>query len=309
MKHPRATASETILLALISVSCAGGPSIGAMDAAERAFNERQREQSIHARTVNELYPDPKVVALAEAAASGDIDRIDQLVSEGVDVNYRGFKDVTPLLYALQDIDGFARLLEHGADPNLLDANRQSPISRAAKMDDPQFLEAALRYGGDANMAVGTWHIADRNAWLQEPVLHSVLDLEAMDKIRMLLAAGADLDARDSWGDTALHQAADANQFDVMYFLLEQGADYTIRDRTGVNLATRLGAKTDRQLLNEKSLYRVIGWLEERGMDVPSPEAARALAEEAAKAYRKAHGDDALIPLPVEGAASSGNGGD
>lgn len=294
---------------MISVSCVGGPPISAMDAAERAFNERKREESIYARTVNELYPDPEVAALAEAAASGDIDGIDRLVAEGVDVNYLGFKGVTPLLFALQDIDGFVRLLEHGADPNLLDGNGQSPISRAAKMDDPRFLEAALRHGGDANMAVGTWHIADRNAWLQEPLLHSVLDFEAMDKIRMLLAAGADLDARDSWGDTALHQAADANQFDVMYFLLEQGADYTIKDRTGVDLATRLAAKTDRKLLNEKSLHRVIGWLEERGVDVPSPEAARALAEEAANAYRKAHGDDAVIPLPAEGTVTGGDGED
>ncbi len=47
--------------------------------------------------------------------------MDQLIADGVDVNAKGKDNVTPLFWAFFDnkLPRFKKLLEHGADPNVL----------------------------------------------------------------------------------------------------------------------------------------------------------------------------------------------
>lgn len=136
----------------------------------------------HARTVaKELFEDPKVAALATAAAMGDVKEIDRLVAAGVDVNARS-KDctLTPLFFAIirnqylskeQTITaGFRRLLEHGADPNfhLICADIRLPNDRrmtfpggqprwsivhlaAGDEWNTEWLEALLKHGANPNL--------------------------------------------------------------------------------------------------------------------------------------------------------------
>jgi ankyrin repeat protein len=51
-------------------------------------------------------------------------------------------------------------------------------------------------------------------------------------IDRLLAAGADLNGRDSYGRTALHYAAMANDAVITEYLLKLGADKKIVDKQG-----------------------------------------------------------------------------
>jgi len=84
------------------------------------------------------------------------------------------------------------------------------------------------------------------------VLHSAIDREKRDKIeiiRMLLEAGADINAHgpDDW--TPAHQAAVRNDVDVLRVLVESGADLSVRTRidgyaTPLEEAKALGGSCD-----------------------------------------------------------------
>lgn len=43
-----------------------------------------------------FFDDPEVIALVKAAARGNVDEIDQLVTAGVDINTIGMDGITPL---------------------------------------------------------------------------------------------------------------------------------------------------------------------------------------------------------------------
>ena len=55
------------------------------------------------------------------------------------------------------------------------------------------------------------------------------DIEA---VKLLLGAGADVDARLEIGETALHRAASFGQFEIAQLLLGNGADPNLRDSDG-----------------------------------------------------------------------------
>ena len=52
----------------------------------------------------------------------------------------------------------------------------------------------------------------------------------MDVLEYLLNAGADLNARTKWGDTAGHYAALSATYEALRFLVEEGIDLD-RDKT------------------------------------------------------------------------------
>ncbi len=64
-------------------------------------------------------------------------------------------------------------------------------------------------------------------------------------VRKLLASGADVHARDSWGRTALHSAAMANHLEIVNLLLAAGAKADVPDKVGdvpLHLASRHPAR-------------------------------------------------------------------
>ncbi len=66
------------------------------------------------------YPDPVMVQLANAVAAEDVQQIDALVAQGADVNATGTRGLGRLMWAMakNSKNGFARLLDHGANPLL-----------------------------------------------------------------------------------------------------------------------------------------------------------------------------------------------
>jgi TPR repeat protein len=187
----------------------------------------------------------------------------------VDVNRQGKEGMTPLLWTFgaHNENGFLCLLKHRADPNLLAFDRTSVMKLAATDKNPAFLKMALEHGGNPN-----WTDPQNG----RPIIFETIHPYSREPIKVLIAAGADVNAKDKsmpYLQTPLYSAATLNQYDIVYLLLEAGADYTLTDEDGYN---PLIYSIERHLLdpNFKLLpwrAKVVEWLCERGVEVTPAE--------------------------------------
>ena len=176
----------------------------------------------------------KVVALIEA---NDVDRFSESL-HGVDINFKGNKNVTLLFWAIAKdrFKAFEFLLGHGADSNISteelvrDEGRLSVMELAAISEDSRYLTAALAHKGDPNFAVD---------YGNRTIIYEAILNNRMQNIQILVDAGADLEHRDSAGDTSLMVAASINDYQTVWLLLERGADPSVKNRAGYDLLGRM----------------------------------------------------------------------
>ncbi|MBV1952262.1 MAG: hypothetical protein KUG64_08735, partial [Cycloclasticus sp.] len=128
-----------------------------MEASRKAAMKKISKTHLIYMDLKVMFPDPKLRALAKAAGKGKISKINSLVSDGVNVNARGNRNATVLFWALKkaNLEGYTRLLEMGADPNVVFDDGGSVMHWAPRMEasseKDQFLIRALQHGGDPNL--------------------------------------------------------------------------------------------------------------------------------------------------------------
>jgi ankyrin repeat protein len=264
-----------LLISLSFVLCVSGCNaeeidFKSMELSEKAFNERQRRELVAYMSLETMFPDNQVRALAAAAGQGDAKKIEELVSQGTNVNSQGAKGATPLFWALRNfnIEGFEKLLDLHADPNIIFAD-STVMHWAARHKDTRFLKKALDYGGNPNVVAGQ---------PSETPVFETIGIEGSDNrqaMLMLLDAGADINAvtggkkifgMSMGGITPLMSAASLVRFDIVHELLLRGADYRLKDDSGRDLMDRIMSVDGRFAADseqEKALEKVIGWLSER----------------------------------------------
>ena len=236
-----------------------------MNARERTFNERQSKELVAYMSLETMFPDTQVRALAKAAGKGRVNQIDDLVNQGVSVNSRGAKNATPLFWAMRNgsVVGFQKLLELGADPNVVFDDGGSVIHWAVQHEDSSFLRLALEHDGNPNLVAG-----------EKTPLFDTIGFKGDSDIlvlKILLTYGADPNMKEARGNTPAMIAAGVGRFDIVYVLLNSNADYNLKNDAGYSLLDRVAAKRNAFIPGseqEKSLEQVIDWLSRKGVTIP-----------------------------------------
>ena len=102
----------------------------------------------------DFFAERSVAGLAEAAQTGHLARVSELVAGAANPNARGYQSATPLIYAMSGISlkGFRRLLELGADPNLQMDNGDSVMTLSVLRRDPEALDSRSPSAGTQTFA-------------------------------------------------------------------------------------------------------------------------------------------------------------
>jgi hypothetical protein len=170
-------------------------------------------------------------ALQTAAEHDHMEVVRLLLERGADINRLVTHENMPEGTALQAAaeNGNAEmvdvLLEHGADPNLGGGNNKYPIIGAAKEMKEEIFEKLILAKADVNVVGGlddTTPLVEAAFYLSKKSLQLVLD------------AGADINHKDIFGNTALMLAAGRGEHESVELLLERGADALIVDQEGTN---------------------------------------------------------------------------
>jgi len=164
----------------------------------------------------------------------NLDLVRVLVEAGADVNARDKSYNTPLNSAFrwnQDVLSVVELLlAHGADVNARTEQRRTPLDRAVlylaspAIDHVRLIETLLRFGANPNPP-------RRDEEDPGPPLCTVVRSGNIRIVRMLIEAGADVNAADRWR-TPLTCAAEKGFDQIVELLLDAGADPSVRDPKG-----------------------------------------------------------------------------
>lgn len=181
---------------------------------------------------------PRVTLLSLFLVRRDIFAVSTVIQWGCDVSQliesrQGW--LWPPLHIAAD-EGLAEivwlLLLDRADPNRLEEGWSALFLAAT---DPSSEIAELLLDGGATVDVGL----AKETPLMRASAHGYLD-----KVRLLVARGADLNRADSEGHTPLHYAAEGGHHAVVKFLLDAGADPSRLDTSGYTAADAASNKFD-----------------------------------------------------------------
>ncbi|CAE7321424.1 Ank3 [Symbiodinium natans] len=155
-----------------------------------------------------------------AAAEGHLDVACLLLRARADLEATNYDEETPLFTACEFGQQalVALLLRARADPNARDVNGRTPILAACVENHPKIVRLLLQAMAETGLA--------------EPPLCVAARLGRLKVVRVLLAARAELEARDSTGMTPLSVACAGDEVRVAMALLQARAALEARDHLG-----------------------------------------------------------------------------
>ncbi len=150
-------------------------------------------------------------ALQRAVLSDDKKMVELLVRSGADLALRNGGGVTALRSAvdLGYADMVDVLLQSGAVPDIFTASALGQVGRVRELleDDPDLARAH-----------------DTLAMREPTALHKASHYGHMEVVQLLLAYGADVNAKDARNATPMHEAVYSGQTEIAELLIEHGAD-------------------------------------------------------------------------------------
>ncbi len=211
--------------------------------ARSAISEVEREQNL---------------ALTAAVVVGDIEKVAELVEQGVDVNIITSTGNSVLSTAIfvGNMDMVRFLVnEARADVNIVDASQSSPLTVSGYLGNVEAIELLLENG--ANMewtnqygytAVGsavkegnmeaTRYLIEQGADLNrqhyagQTVLMEAIIEDDLKMVKYLVGKDVDLDIQNNRGYTALMLAILSKNLDIIRVLVDAGSSLTIESKDG-----------------------------------------------------------------------------
>ncbi|XP_026803897.3 ankyrin repeat and SOCS box protein 2 isoform X1 [Pangasianodon hypophthalmus] len=132
------------------------------------------------------------------------------------INKRTLKDQTALLLAVsrENKECVACLLEKGADPDIANKDKETPLYKACEKENPAIVAMLLNHGATVNKScIQGW-----------TALHEAVCRNNVEICEMLVKAGAKISTPNVYGITPIFVAAQSGNVDTLRFLLKNGAD-------------------------------------------------------------------------------------
>ena len=172
--------------------------------------------------------------LMNAGIIKNVARLKQLIEAGADVKAQNAQGKTALMRAVSNHDALYLLIHSGADVNARDQQGKNALWYAIEADRSQGAKLLLGAGADARVrgetrCPGSYCYPTPGDGADSTLLMMVRDAEL---IQPLIAAGADVNAQNAYGDTALHIAANAADIRQLKALIAAGADLNLQNRQG-----------------------------------------------------------------------------
>jgi len=254
-----------------------------LDAVEKSEIPRVKAALAKGANVNAKEPINGHNAL-QYAINSDLELVRLLLDKGANVNLPDRLGWTALIDAADDagpnhVAIVKLLLERGADVHVAD---DAAVLRAARRGDPEILRMLLAKGALVNV-----RDTDREG---DTVLMASASGASVEKVGMLLAAGADLKATNNDGETALMKAVRLEHFvkpeqriPIIELLIKKGADVNGRDKNGTT----------------PLLHSVTQYMSESGGIISHPEVVKLLLDHGADVQAKNNSGDNALMLTAE----------
>jgi len=241
---------------------------------------------------NEL--DKELIVSASTGSFVSYDVVKELLEAGADSNAADGMGRTALHHVVSfKTSGYHKtcsdfvslLLKAGAKVNVADRNGTTPLHQAVKAGSEGVICLLLDAGADPYVVDGDgntpWHYtAHRRGQvcgleLRQRVNNRLLDAFAtgdVNRVRVMLHAGTEINAKDCERKTLLHYAARAGSREIVRLLLERGADLLVRDRqehAPLFYAVEAGHVEAAQELRDRLSGRLFGliWVREPNVGV------------------------------------------
>jgi len=170
--------------------------------------------------------------------------IAKLLDAGADANAATTEGETALMTVARtgNVEAAKVLLAHGADVNSKEQwRRQTPLMWAVAESHAEMARELIAHGADVNARQVTWNWErqvtkePREKWMPlgglTPLLFAARQ-GCLDCVRVLLKAGAEINAADPNNISPALLAVINGHYDVAAFLLDQGGDPNVADETG-----------------------------------------------------------------------------
>jgi len=182
-----------------------------------------------------------VSAMSLAAENSNPQMLERLIQAGADVNLPGVEGETPLMTVARggNVEAARILLKHGASVNATEEWRgQTALIWAIAQSHPGMAKELIAQGAQVNMRTGKQNWArqitaePREKWMPQGYLTPLLFAArqgSVDCARVLLDAGADINAQDLEGISPLLLSIINGHYDTAAFLIDRGADVNLAD--------------------------------------------------------------------------------